>query len=241
MSVLFSPQTPAAIAASRATLQRAGRVHIPNALPESRAASLHAAMLQTEWRTVLNGEGANVYDLKASDVAAMNPAQEEKLLKVVHAKASSSFQFLFDSRRISDEYESGAVTTGELAEIYTALNSGLALDTLRQLTGEPRIAYVDAQATRYRPGHFLTRHDDDIEGKDRLFAYVLNLTPTWRADWGGLLMFLSPDGHVEEAFTPSWNALNILAVPQPHAVSVVAPFAGAFRYSITGWMRSKRP
>lgn len=243
MRALFDPsiETPQAIAAARATLERVGRVHIAGVLAEARAAAIHTAMEQAEWRTALNGEGAKAYDLKASDVAAMNPAQQEKLLQAVHAKAGKGFQFLFDSRRISDEYEEGAVKNGELADFYAALNSEAALDVFRALTGDPRIAYLDAQATRYRPGHFLTQHDDDVDGKNRLYAYVFNFTRNWRADWGGLLMFIAPDGHVAEAFTPAWNALNILKVPQGHAVSVVAPFAGGFRYSVTGWMRSKRP
>jgi hypothetical protein len=116
MGALFSPTLPQLAEQVRATLQRARRVHIPNVLAETRAASLHAAMQLTAWRTALNGDGANVYDLKASDVAAMNPAQQEKLLQTVHAKASGGFQFLFDSHRISDQYDSGAVTAGELAE-----------------------------------------------------------------------------------------------------------------------------
>ena len=40
-----------------------------------------------------------------------------------------------------------------------------------------------------------------------------------------------------EAYRPSWNALNIFRVPAAHAVSSVAPFAGAPRLSITGWIR----
>jgi Rps23 Pro-64 3,4-dihydroxylase Tpa1-like proline 4-hydroxylase len=115
-----------------------------------------------------------------------------------------------------------------MADLYRWLNSKAGLQFLRKLTGDERCAYVDAQATRYRPGHFLTQHDDHAEGKDRLFAYVLNLTPQWIADWGA-------------AYTPRWNALNILKVPQPHAVSVVAPFARGARHSITGWIRSRRP
>jgi Rps23 Pro-64 3,4-dihydroxylase Tpa1-like proline 4-hydroxylase len=35
--------------------------------------------------------------------------------------------------------------------------------------------------------------------------------------------------------------LNIFAVPQPHSVTIVAPFAAAARYSVTGWLRMKRP
>nr|WP_240902836.1 2OG-Fe(II) oxygenase family protein [Caulobacter sp. SLTY] len=96
-------------------------------------------------------------------------------------------------------------------------------------------------ATRYLPGHFLTAHDDAAPGKHRLYAYVLNLTARWRADWGGILMFLDEEDHVAEGYTPSFNALNIFRVPQRHAVSMVAPYAGEPRLSITGWIRSQAP
>jgi SM-20-related protein len=96
---------------------------------------------------------------------------------------------------------------------------------------------VDAQATRYERGHYLTQHDDSAAEKGRLYAFVLNLTPHWRTDWGGLLNFIDADGHVAEAYAPAWNAINLFRVPQPHAVSCVAPFAGAPRLSITGWVR----
>ena len=45
---------------------------------------------------------------------------------------------------------------------------------------------------------------------------------------------------MEEAFTPAFNSLNVFKVPAQHAVSIVAPFAGAPRLSITGWIRSMR-
>jgi Rps23 Pro-64 3,4-dihydroxylase Tpa1-like proline 4-hydroxylase len=163
------------------------------------------------------------------------------LANVIHARAATEFQYLFDSFRISDEVEAGRLKDGPLADIFSGLNAPGMIARLRAMTGDERIEYLDAQATRYRPGHFLTVHDDDIDGKDRLYAYVVNLTPVWRADWGGLLMFLAEDRHVAEAFTPCWNALNILKVPQKHAVSFVTPFAQGARYSITGWMRSRRP
>ena len=56
-------------------------------------------------------------------------------------------------------------------------------------------------------------------------------------DIGGLLLFDGEDGHIERGFTPSFNALNLFTVPQPHSVSRVAPFAANRRYSITGWLR----
>ena len=98
---------------------------------------------------------------------------------------------------------------------------------------------ISGHATAYGPGHFLTAHDDEVAGKKRHAAYVYNLTPTWRIDWGGLLLFHGADGHVARGFTPSFNALNLFAVPQPHSVSMVAPFAANRRYSVTGWLRGR--
>ena len=58
------------------------------------------------------------------------------------------------------------------------------------------------------------------------------------ADWGGLLHFLDPTGQrAVDTFTPVWNSLSLFRVPQMHEVSLVAPWAGSPRYSITGWFR----
>lgn len=224
----------------RGVLAKAGRVHVPELFTEDGAQVLFEACREADWRLVFKGsQGA--YDVAAKDVSALDVGQKVELTSVIHAQAGTGFQYLYDSYRISDLAEAGTLPTGPLAGFFAGLNSDDTLKRLRAITGDDRIQYLDAQATRYRPGHFLTVHDDHQEGKDRLYAYVINLTPVWRADWGGLLMFLGEDGHVSEAFTPRWNALNILKVPQPHAVSVVAPFARGARYSITGWMRAKRP
>lgn len=231
---------PRLVAQVRSVLGGAGRVHVPEFFTLGAAQFLFEACRDADWRLVFKGSQAT-YDVAAKDVGALEVGQKVELLSAVHAQAASGFQYLYDSYRISDEAESGSLKTGPFASFFAGLNAEPMLERLRALTGDDRIAYLDAQATRYRPGHFLTVHDDHQAGKDRLYAYVINLTPVWRADWGGLLMFLGEDGHVAEAFTPRWNALNILKVPQPHAVSVVAPFARGARYSITGWMRSKRP
>jgi len=224
----------------RATLQRAGRAHVPEYFTQAAAQRVFEACRDAEFSVVFQGaQGA--YDIKAASAAALSVDQRVELGAAIYAQASSGFQYLFDSYRISDEVEAGRLSEGPLAELFAALNADGTLQYLRAITGDERIQYLDAQATRYRPGHFLTVHDDHQDGKDRLYAYVINLTPVWRADWGGLLMFMADDGHVAEAFTPRWNALNILKVPQPHAVSVVAPFARGARYSITGWMRARRP
>lgn len=224
----------------RMVLARGSRVHVPDFFAPDAAQALFEACRELEYSVVFQGaQGA--YDIKGADIGALNVSQRVELTTAINAQASAGFQYLFDSYRISDEVEAGRLTQGPLADFFSALNAPEMIAGMRALTGDDRIEYLDAQATRYRPGHFLTVHDDHQPGKDRLYAYVINLTPNWRADWGGLLMFLDEDGHVAEAFTPRWNALNILKVPQPHAVSVVAPFARGARYSITGWMRARKP
>jgi Rps23 Pro-64 3,4-dihydroxylase Tpa1-like proline 4-hydroxylase len=114
-----------------------------------------------------------------------------------------------------------------------------ARDFLRQVSGRRELAFVDAQATAYAPGDFLTAHDDDVAGKHRLAAYVFGLTPVWRAEWGGLLLFHDAQGDIERGFTPRFNTLNLFAVPQLHSVSLVSRAAPHRRYAITGWLRSR--
>jgi Rps23 Pro-64 3,4-dihydroxylase Tpa1-like proline 4-hydroxylase len=109
---------------------------------------------------------------------------------------------------------------------------------MADVIGPSDVAFADAQATRYGPGDFLTAHDDAVEGKHRRAAYVFGLSRDWRAEWGGLLLFHEPEGEVR-GYVPQYNALNLFAVPQPHSVSLVAPFAPRERLSVTGWLRAR--
>ena len=214
-----------------------GRIHIPGFLKPGSAESLHRALAaETLWVCSTMGGGQTI-DVPVEQLEAFPPDQVLRFLQLAHAEARDGFHYMFDSIRISDLAEQRQPLAAELATAYAFLNSPAFLDFVRTLTGDPRANYVDAQATRYERGHYLTQHDDSAAEKGRLYAYVLNLTPHWRTDWGGLLNFIDADGHVAEAYSPAWNALNLFRVPQSHAVSSVAPFAGAPRLSITGWVR----
>jgi len=79
--------------------------------------------------------------------------------------------------------------SGIIQQCVQWLNSTETLNTIKQITGENDIVAASAQATRYYPGHFLTLHNDLHETEQRRVAYVLNLTPDWHPDWGGLLQF----------------------------------------------------
>ena len=222
-------------------LRRFGRAHLPDVLPRATAEALHLDLAEVvPWRRHLCA-GERHITVSMDEFEAQDAAWKAEVYAAVRATAAGGFSYLFDTYPLAEEVEAG-VRLGLAAEaVYDALNAPAGLDWLRRVTGEPRCAYVDAQATRYMRGHCLPQHDEGGAGKDRLFAYVLNLTPRWRADWGGLLLFTDADGHVAEGYTPAFNALNLLRVPQPHLVSEVASFAPVPRLSITGWIRSKRP
>ena len=230
---------PARLAGAFALHQR---LHLPGLFSQADARAIGAALAgPVPWHKSMHIAGKG-YDFALDTLEAM-PAEPRAAMDAAFVEGGKTgFQYQFDAWRLSDHMEAGARQGGALGPIeavYDLLNSRAFLDFIAAMTGETRGTYVDAQATRYRPGDFLTAHDDEVEGKNRLFAYVLNFTPAWRTDWGGLLAFHDADGHVSEAYSPTFNALNIFRVPQVHAVTQVASFAAGPRLSITGWIRER--
>lgn len=219
------------------------RLHIPGILVPADAAALAGAVAgSTAWRrSIRQSDDGTDLDIPIDEYTALDAAERDALERRAHQTARDAFRYMFDTVRIGQDLDAGRPVEPALAAWQAFVNDAPFLDFLRTLTGDDRIVYCDAMATRYLPGHFLTAHDDAAPGKHRLYAYVLNLTARWRADWGGILMFLDEEDHVAEGYTPSFNALNIFRVPQRHAVSMVAPYAGEPRLSITGWVRSQAP
>jgi Rps23 Pro-64 3,4-dihydroxylase Tpa1-like proline 4-hydroxylase len=224
-------------AAAAGSYARSGIVRIADLFATEVADALHQHLdADVKWsRAVSQAEQA--WDLKPELIAAMDGGQDAQLMAAVHAAARDGFQFLFDSLIVSDDAEERKARGLLLDQVIDAFNHPDSLDTFRAITGEPEIRLVNGQATRYLPGHFLTSHDDGIDGEDRVAAYVINLSPGWRADWGGLLQFHNAAGDIPLALKPGFNAMNLFRVPQMHSVSYVTPFAGVPRYAITGWLR----
>lgn len=215
-----------------------GRIHIPHVLAPDSAARVYTAICAIpRWNLAFEAGGKH-YDLDAAGARLLPVEQQERLLSIVHEQAKTAFAYLFENCPIYDIYHRGSALDHPMIEAFEFLNGGSFLDLMRRITGAPDISFADAQVTRYSAGHFLTTHNDDVDGKNRRAAFVLNMTPEWRADWGGYLNFFDAEGHIEAAFKPAFNAINIFSVPAAHSVSYVAPFAGAQRISITGWLRA---
>lgn len=213
------------------------RLQIAPFLDEGSASRLRDHLLaRHDWRLILNA-GEKVFEIARDDFEVMDRAAIAKLEALVADSARDRFQYRFESIRVPDEADARTRAGTLLDEFALFLSSEPVVSLFRQISGADDIGFADAQATCYRAGHFLTCHDDDVSGKNRRAAYVFSMTPSWRPEWGGLLMFHGEDGNIEEAFTPADNVLSLFAVPQKHSVSFVAPYVSEPRLSVTGWLR----
>jgi Rps23 Pro-64 3,4-dihydroxylase Tpa1-like proline 4-hydroxylase len=214
------------------------RVHIPDFLNHDDASALRIWMAeQSIWQRAFNS-GEKLFELSRSDWAALPSQKRTELENAINMAAGNGFQFRYETIRVPDEKAERAKRNWPIDRLAAFLSSQAVVAFFRQITGQPDIAFADAQATAYTSGDFLTAHDDDVAGKHRRAAYVLGLSDNWHADWGGLLMFHGHDGHIDQAFVPRFNSLNIFTVPQPHSVSAISPFAVGTRYAVTGWLRA---
>jgi Rps23 Pro-64 3,4-dihydroxylase Tpa1-like proline 4-hydroxylase len=225
--------------ALRAEYAARGRIEIANFLDGDSATRLREHLLaRDDWTLVLNA-GDKVYELPRARLGELDVAKRDQLEALVTAAARDGFQFRYETIRVTDDDEERARSGTLLDEFVRFLSSDVVVDFFRTVTGQAAIAFADGQATAYSPGHFLTAHDDDVEGKNRKAAYVFGLTSAWRIEWGGLLMFHGEDKRIDEAFVPAMGALRLFSVPVRHSVSYVAPFAAEPRLSVTGWLRAE--
>lgn len=212
-----------------------GHVQILQLLQRQSAQRIHACLCEeTPFSLICNDGG------KQLTYHDLTPAQRQEHTRAAWRRVGSdAFQYLYEQHILTTEGERYADPGHYWAAVTDFLNGQPFLDLARAVTGMAAIAFADGQASLYRSGHFLTAHGDEQEGANRLAAYVLSLTPSWRAEWGGLLEFIGADGHIASGYVPNFNSLRLFRVPINHHVSCVAPFAMAGRYSITGWLRAR--
>ena len=214
-----------------------GRVCIADILENASAQRIHSILKkQQQWNLVFDNNGKHT-DMDYQGVMQWNDEHKETLSETIHRQAEQQFQYHYATIPIFDIVRNNLLPGHVFNLIYEFLNSAQFIEFARLATGIQEINYIDMQATRYSKGHFLNNHDDDVAGKNRLAAYVLSLTPEWRPEWGGNLVF--PQSKSEgSVYFPRFNALNIFKVPQKHFVSAVSAFAPEHRYSLTGWFRA---
>jgi Rps23 Pro-64 3,4-dihydroxylase Tpa1-like proline 4-hydroxylase len=212
----------------REPLRSEGWVVIPDVLDERSAERIRSAMANdTPYKLAYRRDGQ---DLEADIDIATEPA----LLRSI-AASDERFTYAYDGYHLVGAYLAGDRRVPALRELLEYFNSPPFLDAVRSLTGDVRIRRADAQATRYRAGHFLKTHNDFHAQEQRQFAYVLYLTRQWRSDNGGLLAFTDESDTVLRTIKPSFNQLLVFKVPLLHHVTPVGPAVNEPRLAISGW------
>ena len=212
------------------------RVRIDRLLADDGLAEFYDDLeARDDWWHVMN-TADGVLELDRETRRGMTAARRAALDEEVHAIARKGFQYRYEGLRVPED---GHRPAGDpLTAFAELMQSAPMLDMLRHVTGATELAFTDGQATAYGVGDFLTCHDDDVAGKNRLAAYVFGLTPGWRPEYGGVLLFHSADNGRVTGHVPRFNTLDLFAVPQLHSVSMVTPAAPGRRYAVTGWLRA---
>lgn len=223
-------------AALREAYARDRRVQIAPFLADDGAKRLRDHLRgRTDWTLALRAGGGE-FEFNCAAQAELGSDRLAALRSLAAPSAGEGLSYAYE-RIVAQRNEGGLEESGTLlAALASFLASDRVLDLFAAVTGSDEIGSIDAKASRYGHGDFLTLHHDRQEGSTRIAAYVLGLTEGWRAEYGGLLLFHEPGGEIERGFIPAMNALTLFAVPRGHSVSQVTSFAPVPRLSVTGWL-----
>ena len=216
------------------------RIQIRDLLEPACAEAVFEELEKLPWGLAYR-DGFRVVELYAAAVARLDGREAARIMAQIREQARTEYQFLYAYYPILTAYFSPEVPDQPIFRLYEFVNSAPVLDLVRQVTGLEDIAWADAQATWFKPGHFLKVHTDEQEAQGRRAAYVMNFSRDWDDDGGGFLQFFDERGDIEQGLKPAFNALNIFTIPQLHSVSMVSTWVTAKRLAMTGWFRSDSP
>jgi len=215
-----------------------GIVRLADVLEPSSAQTVARLLAESvPWRLTFSNESdpkSGLYDAARIRTAGADALRAE--LSGAMGRARNGFAYVYLSYPMITAYLEGWDEGHPIHAVSEMINGPL-LEIFRRVTRCPSILKADALATLYRPGDFLSLHDDG-EGAGRIAAYTFGFTKVWRPDWGGQLLFHDDAGDITRGLMPAFNSLTLFRTPRSHSVAPVAPYAGASRLSIVGWARN---
>ena len=216
-----------------------GRVRIPAFLGSGHTEMRDYLAHTDEWIQVINKPGG-VLEMELNEWEALGSRRKTGIQRDMYARGARGFQYSYAAIRIptKDEVDDD---DSPLADFSRFMMSAGLRQTVEAIIGTEGLHFTDGQATAYGVDDFLTGHDDDVPGRDRVAAFVLGMTPVWRLEWGGLLIFHPTASADALALVPAFNTLDLFAVPALHSVSQVMPCAEGPRHALTGWLSRRAP
>jgi SM-20-related protein len=221
--------------------RKGNRLCIENFLQPATAEALYKNLMhEVSWRTLVV---CNERLLGTPPGEPVTPGNGREILEYALDGARTGFASVYDADHAfpEDQLEGTGIAAtpapSTLADFRHFLSSSTFVDFVGRVTGLTTIDRVSSQATRFRPGHFVMFHSatwSADSSRKRRADFCMDLTPTWKPEWGGLVEFRNARGNTIEGFVPSFNTLDLFLFPQGHWVSAVAPFADGPRLAVLG-------
>jgi SM-20-related protein len=243
---VFSKETIDSFAAYRQHYSEHGWVSIGNFFAPDAAMQLSALVEQATaqqslWSMATLVQG-KAFVSKMNDYLNEPPQVRSYFIaELLRYAQQNDFQYFYEYIRLIGEEEQVPPILQAMADLMAATD---VVDMLKAIVGLDEQVNIDAQLTRYRAGHFLKQHNDEITGdaktgaaQQRKVAYILGLSQDWQADWGGLLHIKNDQDQIIKSFTPAFNTITLFKVPTAHFVSQVSNYCPASRFSIAGWIK----
>lgn len=186
-----------------------------------------------DWIQVINHE-SGAHEIAWNEWSKPGAQCRAELEADMFERARDDFQYSYAALRIPAAGE--PCDDPVLSGLSGLMRSTPMMHMLETVTGLVAPTFTDGQVTAYGHGDFLTGHDDDLLDSGRKLAFVLGLTPQWRLEWGGLLLFHEIGGIDCFGYLPQFNTLDLFMIPRYHSVSMVTRAAPRRRFSLTGWL-----
>ena len=213
--------------------RRTGRIRIQRLMSEGAPELYHYLEGADHWIQVLN-KSKGAHEVPLAQWQAPRSRRRPVIEREIYERARDGFQYSYAALRVPQKGErSGDEVLEAIANLMKRPDM---IAFLEAITGVAAPEFVDGQVTAYGPGDFLTGHDDDVKGSRRKSAFVFGLTPQWRPEWGGLLLFHEPGQVAISGMVPQFNTLDLFSVPRFHSVTQVTRAAPRRRYTVTGWL-----
>lgn len=217
------------VAFAKEQYARGDRIRINNFM-----ANESAQQLKVMLDTIPFYHQACVYDGQAQLIAPnkfteLNTQSRQEFIKKIYAQAADGTGFWYG------RYQPEGAGLVIYEKIKSWLESPDVIEFVRAVTGQNNLTHTTTQITCFKPGDFLTRHNDITHNENRKIAFVLNLPKHWHPDWGGLLQFFTPQGQSLESWSPEFNSFGLFDVSHPHSVTSVSQFSPEKRVTVSGW------
>ncbi len=235
-AIIFTINPELDLTALAATYACQGRVRITNFLSRG-AEELYAYLAACDEWTQLLKTARGVLEPDRERWRDLSDRRRAAIRQAMHNRAKRGFQYSYAALRVPAIGENDV--EGPLQDFALFMQQRNVLDAMQAITGGTVHGFINGQVTSYSEGDFLTGHDDNVKGENRIAAFVLGLTKRWRPEFGGLLLFHGESNPEVTAMVPQFNTLDLFRVPQIHSVSLITPVATHDRHSLSGWLTSE--